>query len=163
MTLPFDTTKIDQTIGRYKEYLHAILNSPLFTFDELTQLDTKVRGIYFVFEDNELMYVGMTKNIKNRLLDMTSPNNRHSLNQILLDLEMGDVIFKATGYTYLNDDIKNRLITEEVLTKDDFKKYKNAVKDKIKKFKFKFYPTDLFNMRDLEHFAIAILNPVYNQ
>lgn len=163
MTLPFDTAKIDQTIGRYKEYLHDILNSPLLTFDELTQLDTEVRGIYLVFEGNELIYVGMTKNIKNRLLDMTSPNNRHSLNQILLDLEMSDVIFKATGYTYLSEDIKNRLITEEVLTIEEFKNYKNVVKEKIKKFKFKFYPTKLFNMRDLEHFAIAILNPVYNQ
>lgn len=163
MTLPFDTIKIDQTIRRHREYLHIIITSPLLTFGELTELDTKVRGIYLVFEGNELMYVGMTKNIKKRLHDMTSPYNRHSLNQILLELEMGDVIFKATGYKYLNSEMKRRLLNEGIITKEDFKNYKNVVKEKIQNFKFKFYPTDLFNMRDLEHFAIAILNPVYNQ
>ena len=162
MTIPFDYSKIEQTIKRYTELLHTIINAPILTFDELSKLSTKGRGIYLVFDENELIYVGMTINIRQRLLDMVT-SNRHSLNQIFLDLEMGDFVFKATGFRTLTPFEKKRLIAEGTLTKEILKTYKNVTKKKIKEFKFKFYETDWFNMRDLEHFTISILNPMLNQ
>lgn len=163
MKLPYDELEIATRINRYKEYLLKMLNTPTLTFEELNKLDSKESGIYFVFENDELIYVGMTKNIKNRLNDMVNSTKRHSINQIIFESEIGETLFKKTGYVSLNDDLKKLLITNKIISKEEFKRFKNSTKKRIKNFKFKFYKTKLYNMRDLEHFAIAILNPEYNQ
>lgn len=163
MILPYDKTKIENTIEAYKRFLFTTLDLPLLSFDELSQLDGNTRGIYLAFEDDELMYVGMTKNIKTRMLDMTSIHNRHSLYQIYFDFELEKVVHAAFNTTLFDDKTKQRLLDENILTKEDIREYKNKAVAKIKTLKFKFYPTELYNMRDLEHFCIAILNPVYNQ
>lgn len=163
MDLPFDEAKITQVIDRYKSYLLKIIDSKTLTFDELSKIDGRGRGLYLIFEEKELIYIGMTKNIKNRLNDLVTDFKRHSLNQILLGLELGDIIFKNTGYTFINDVIKKRLLQEEIITKQQYREFKKAVKEKIKKFNFKFYETNLINLEDLEHFSIAVLNPIYNQ
>lgn len=162
MNLPFDELKISQGIKQFKAYLLKIINCPILTYDELINTTGNLRGIYLIFDGNELIYIGMTANIITRLKDMTD-YNRHSINKIYLSSELSQLIFKATNFVQpISSKVKNKLLDEKVLTKKEFNENRKIVNRKIKKLKFKFYETIYSELADLEHFAIAILAPIYN-
>jgi hypothetical protein len=74
---------ISKNIENLTYRLRCILESPTKTFDEINSLNKC--GIYLIFDESELLYLGMTKRKgKNRLREMTTDYRSHTFNNKLL-------------------------------------------------------------------------------
>jgi len=60
--------------------ISEIKNLPFVSFVELKLLP-EVKGIYFIVEDNDILYVGMSRNIKKRLMTHTRRSFIHKKNK----------------------------------------------------------------------------------
>lgn len=70
---------VEKGIAEMKPRLLALLNSE-FRYFEIEYDDLKIKGIYGVYEDDEIIYVGKSKNIQDRLYNhLLKLNGTHNL------------------------------------------------------------------------------------
>jgi hypothetical protein len=143
-----------------RNQIQQALNQPFLTFSELSTIQDM--GLYFIYDDQELLYIGMTtRNGTYRLKEMTNGFRSHTFNRKLVAEHM-----RGLGHNMhvLNSKkLHAEWIETGLITKEDFKGVQKQVNDKIRlQFRFKFYQTRYINLQFIEHFAIAVLQPLYN-
>ena len=136
------------------------VNAPILTYPEICKVDRQ--GLYIIFDDHEILYAGKTNRTgKIRMQELASDFRSHTFNKKLLTAR-----FKDLGFVFevLKNETKKLWIEQGTISKEDFKAHQREVNIYIKKsLKFKFYKEqNKEKLISLEHFAIAILNPMYN-
>jgi hypothetical protein len=142
-----------------KESLKSVLDTKYLLYHDVKNISDA--GIYFVYRDNKIIYIGKTERTgKVRLRELASDYRSHTFNNKLLakELEKNDLFFGKR----LPKNAKFEFIKSEILTENLFAEYQKRINSFIKnklKFKFQAIETDLIS---LEHFAIAIYRPEFN-
>jgi len=160
MNSPFTNINVDRNSDWLKDHLQKAIDSPTQTFSEISLL--KDQGLYMIFNEIDLLYVGKTnRNGKIRLRELTTDFRSHSFNRKYL-AEL--IQTKGHGYHNLSSNKKKELIETGILTEFEFKEYQAEVNSNIKtNLKFKFYSFSLsVDLVHLEHYAISVLKPLYN-
>ncbi|MBU4501612.1 MAG: hypothetical protein KKA79_03410 [Nanoarchaeota archaeon] len=147
-------------IKKLERKLQDVLKSELKDFSEIKGLNKS--GLYLIFEGTEIIYVGKTEREgKMRLREMVSDYRSHTFNKKLLKKHLEKKYeFELKS---LKKDSKKELISQGILNEDEFKKAQRKINNYIKeKLKFKFIEIEDDDLISIEHFAIAILKPIYN-
>ena len=111
---------VEQGIAEMKPKLLALLNSEFRDFN-IKYDDLKIKGIYAVYEDDEIIYIGKSGNIKDRLYDhLLKLNGTHNLRTE-----------KLRGYKNLDS---NKEIIDFLLKKCRFKVKKESDNERLEKF-----------------------------
>jgi len=139
--------------------LRIVLDSRLLTYSDLRGVTD--RGIYLVYGDNIVVYVGKTtRSGRIRLREMASDYRSHTLNRKLMLAEL-NTRFRL-GRTTLKNSAKKELVASGLMTEDQFKSTQRIVNNTVREvFRFKFIGEEE-ELDSLEHFAIAVLRPLYN-
>ena len=144
--------------------LTFFLESFLRSFNEAKDIDSN--GVYGVFRDGEVIYIGLTiTEGHKRILDLTSFWDNHTLHKKLLKegLNIKKLVWCKKGETSINS--KEELIKKGEFTLKEFDECNQKILSLIKTFKFRFIDMSSENSKEIknfEHFAISILNPKYN-
>lgn len=153
-----------KTIRIQKEKLSALLakaiGSPSLSYSQICEID--YRGLYIIFDDTEILYVGKTNRTgKVRMQELAADFRSHTFNKKLLSKR-----FKDFGFVFeiLTKETKKEWIDNGTITKENFKAHQREVNQYIRqKLKFKFLKEqDERKLISVEHFAIGVLVPVYN-
>jgi len=136
--------------------LEKVLNSDFYTY-EMTK-EIKSCGVYIVYRENKIIYVGKTtRTINERLRELG--NGGHTLNKKLLQ----NLLRKTLKMPNLKLGKKKKLIQDKILTEEILKKCRKEIKDELRSnCKYKFCEIEHVRLSEVEHFFIAILNPEYN-
>ena len=146
------------------EQLKISLKNPLKRFDEVK--DIEANGIYIVYKGGILLYVGSTtKKGHKRMGDLISFWDNHTLHKKLLKEKLGvnKLIWCKKGE--VSPYSKKQLIKDGKFTEEQFKKTDEETIELIKTFKFRFIDMTSKKSKDIknfEHFTIAVLDPLYN-
>ncbi|MES2829226.1 MAG: hypothetical protein V4687_13775 [Bacteroidota bacterium] len=143
-----------------RKRLEEALNQPFISFSEV--ISKYEMGIYLIYDKKELLYIGMTTRPgHNRIKEIIAGFKKHTFNRKLMAQQ-----FRHRGYTMHVLSTKNHKrdwIENGLISTDEFKEVQQEVNQKIKQtFRFKFYEFKYFNIEFLEHYAIATLQPLYN-
>lgn len=146
-----------------KEHLMLALNSPTLTHVEMCKVKTV--GLYLIYLEPipgeiEFQYIGQTTRSNKRMRELASDFRSHTFNRKLLAerFRKMDIVIHV-----LSNKTKKDWMAKNVMTEDDFKGHQQWVNDAIRKtYKFKFYEYKHGDLLALEHFAIAVLDPLYN-
>jgi len=156
MNLNHIHTRVHFLVGQLK----LALAEPTNKFNEIS--DLRKQGLYIIYQEESIIYIGKTgRNGKIRLREMTSDYRSHTLNRKLLK----EHFEKKHGLTLekFNQKTKENLITQTILTLEQFKEGQRHINNYIRsELGFKFYEFENPELASLEHFAIAIFNPIYN-
>jgi hypothetical protein len=118
--------------------------------------------LYIIFDEKEVLYAGKTSRTgKLRMRELAADFRSHTFNRKLLSIRM-----KEHGFDFvrIKNETKALWIKKGLLTEEDFIAHQSAINQHIKtKLKFKFYPVlNTEELTRLEHFAIAIYDPPFN-
>lgn len=143
-----------------KKKLQEALDQPFISFGEVIR--QYGIGIYLIYDDQELLYIGMTARPgHNRIKEIISGFRKHTFNRKLMAQH-----FRGRGYTMHVLSAKNHKrdwIENGPSSAQEFKEVQQEVNAMIKqKLRFKFYEYNFFNIEHLEHYAIATMQPLYN-
>jgi len=143
-----------------KNMLEKALHEPFLNFSQISLIDEM--GLYLIYDDAELLYIGMTtRDGCVRLGEMCSGYRSHTFNRKLLAQH-----FRGLGHEMhvVNPKTFHKLwIETEIISKSDLKEAQRAVNNKIRqRLRFRFYKTRDIQLEHLELFAIATLQPLYN-
>ena len=138
----------------------AITGKTPVSYAQLT--DTSEPGIYFVFERSTPVYVGKTgRTGKDRLRELVSDRRSHTLNGKLVAQYLSKKLSKPIRR--VGPKTEQKLIGEGCITGEDIARIQREVnKDIRSRFRFLFCPVAVDQMTSREHFAIAVLDPSYN-
>lgn len=143
-----------------KKKLSEALDGPFITFEDA--IKKCEMGIYFIYNANELLYVGMTTRPgHNRIKEILKGFRKHTFSRKLMAAH-----FRGRGYhmhvlstkNYKRDWIDSQKIKEEEFIEVELE-VRNAIKRNLR---FKFFEFNYINLNFLEHYAIATLQPLYN-
>jgi len=144
-----------------KKHLQLALDQPYISFGQV--ISKYDMGLYLIYDNEELLYIGMTTRPgHNRIKEIVSGFRKHTLNRKLMAQH-----FRGRGYTMHVLSTKNHhrdWIENGLISREEFKEVQREVNQKIKQtLRFKFYEFKFFNLEFLEHYAIATLQPLYNE
>lgn len=143
-----------------KKKLQEALDQPFIPFNEA--ISTYRMGIYFIYDANELLYIGVTERPgHNRLKEIIRGFRKHTFNRKLVAehfRQKGHVMHVFSIKNYKRDWIETGIITIEEL-RDVQKGVNKHIKNTLR---FKFFEFDYTSLFFLEHYAIATLQPLYN-
>lgn len=129
---------MDSLIKQYKQIISELLRQPILNFDdELSKKIPKQPGIYRIFESNNLnkaIYIGKSKSLQRRIIG---------------DHYTGDRIAST---------LKRKLINGEDLSNE--KEVKNYLSNNCLVQFLMIQDKDL--LTSIEHFAVAVLKPKWN-
>ena len=146
---------------RYMEdELTAALNSQRRTYKQARNII--VPGVYFVYRDDQVIYVGKTsREGKTRFQEMAADYRSPTLNRKLLLPILNEHL--NTNYKRLTKDIKPQLIAGGIISQEEFQRLQREVNRIVKtELRFQFHSTKPEDLTRFEHFAISILNPPLN-
>jgi hypothetical protein len=151
---------IEERISVLTDELRKALNSKIMTFDQTK--DAISCGIYLVYLDDKIIYVGKTSRTgKIRLRELASDYRSHTLNRKLLRLFINKEL--NVNLSPLTNSSKQKMIKDGIVSNKDFLIFQNTVNYFIKnELRFKYWITDPDKVSALEHFAISIFNPEFN-
>lgn len=151
---------MEKEIEYYASHLKSALKRPLLKFTEISDLDKQ--GLYFVYREGIVIYVGKTnRSGKKRLSEMAHDYRSHTLNKKFLR----EVLSEETGHDFkkFNRKTEKSFLDGEIITADSLARAKENVRQIIRgKLQFRFYEFEDASLNLLEHFAIAVLKPAYN-
>ena len=152
--------KIQERIEYLTNELNAAINSKKLTYEQTKEISDC--GIYLISKNDKFIYIGKTNRTgKVRLRELAVDYRSHTFNKKILRALLSKIHKK--DYSPLKRDSKKRLIEEGVLTLEEFIKIQSKVNDMIKtELDFQFYKFQSEKVLELEHFAIAVLNPKMN-
>jgi len=159
-----DPTNIDfeKRLKYFKVHLEEIKQLPFLSYSQM--LSNKQFGLYFVFYQSELIYIGKTNREGNkRIREMATDFRSHTLNRKLLSKEL-ELFFNDTEQSFtVNNQIKKQLLDTKLMSSSQFNEIQLKVRSTVKeKFEFKFYPLDKSKLTEMEYFLIGFFNPNYN-
>ena len=129
---------MEATIARYKELLQTLLASPVFPFDDnLRNALPTAGGVYRIFETHRLensVYIGKSTNLQNRIYGNHLMGNRRASTLKRKFIESGRYADENAVKHYLREKCSVQFITVD----DDAER------------------------TSLEHFAVAIVRPAFN-
>ncbi len=143
--------------------LNQIRKIPLVNFDFAKGI--KSNGIYFVYRDKKLIYIGSTTKEGHKRIGDLKAWDTHTLHHKLLKGKLGveHLVWCKKGKTSKYS--KEQLIKDGKFTNEQFNKKDKKVTDSIRGFKFRFVnmsDKDSKEIKNFEHFLIAIYYPEYN-
>ncbi len=152
--------EIEKKITTLRDGLRKLLSCKPITFNNVKCLNSS--GVYAVLRNNKIIYVGKTTRYgKKRLREMTGDYRSHSLNRKLMT-ELLNKNYRLDLMRLKNND-KGKLIRSKKLTKKQFESTQKEVNKQIKEeVQIKFIEASGREMTNLEHFAIGVLDPRYN-
>jgi len=158
--LSLDHPKFIQRENGMKKYLKKALEQPFISFVEA--VGKYEMGIYLIYDDKELLYIGMTERKgENRLKEILQGFCKHTFNRKLVD-----EFLRGRGYQFRMLSAKNHkrdLIDTGLLTQETLNEVQLEVNNYIKtKLRYKFFEFRLHQIRQFEHYAISTLWPLYN-
>lgn len=165
MNVPTDTKDQKSIISARSELFSKVLGqaivSPLLSFKEITTVEQQ--GLYIIYEGEDIVYVGKTtRSGKVRIKELAADFRSHTFNKKLLSKR-----FKEIGFVFetLKNELKKDWIDSGKISLEDFKKHQKFVNEHIRTvLKFRFHPMeDEHELGRLEHFAIAIFDPPFNE
>jgi len=140
--------------------LQKALDQPFIKFSDLVNI--KDQGIYMIYDDDELLYVGMTLRRGGvRIKEIAMGYRKHTFNRKRLAeyfRNLGTAIHVLSVKNFKRDWIDNGILTLEQI-KDAQKSVNLVIRQTLR---YKFYETRYTNINFLEHYAIATLQPLYN-
>ncbi len=140
--------------------LQQALDSRALTYAEIAR--RKEQGLYLIAGQKSIIYVGKTtRSGQLRMRELAADFRSHTLNRKLLSEHLRTVGLEVTGLT---TGIKQQWIAAAVLTEEEFREHQATINTLIRtQLSFRFLPvTDSAALGRLEHFAIAVLDPFYN-
>jgi len=142
-----------------KKQLQKALEQPYVSFQEAAANPSM--GIYFIYDDLELLYIGMaTRPSKNRLKEFLRGYRSHTFNRKLMAEE-----FRNRDYLMHTLSVKNLgrdWIDNGKITTDEFDQVQEVVNQRRKSMRYKYFEYSSFGIQFLEHYAIATMQPLYN-
>jgi hypothetical protein len=151
-----DPTKFNliERFEYFKKHLENIQKLPFLTYSQM--LDNSCNGLYFIFKQSELIYIGKTnREGKKRIRELGSDFRSHTLNRKLLAEEL-NLLFPSGEPRFV-------LIDSGKLSVEEFSEIQIKVQNVIKQqLRFKFYNFDEINLERMECFLIGFMNPTYN-
>jgi hypothetical protein len=140
--------------------LAKVIASPTLDYSQICKAE--YQGLYIIFDDDQVLYIGKTDRTgKVRMQELAADFRSHTLNKKLLAK-----ILKDLGFVFktLSKETKKEWIDQGILTREHFVNHQREVNQYIRSgLKFKFFSqSDERMLTRLEHFAIAIFDPVYN-
>lgn len=154
----FGNKSVVERINWLQNQLNIVLNSPFLSYQELMSINNM--GLYIVLSEDEILYVGKTTRAgKMRLRELATDYRSHTFNNKML---LNHFFSKGYNIPRLNRNAKNDLIKRTILDLDQFKAAQKSVNEYIKSLTFKFLATRDIELNNIEHFAISVLKPTYN-
>lgn len=161
----------DDRIKYLKTQLGSLLHSNFRNFDGLDDLAGKI-GVYSIWKDGKVIYIGKTlkQDLKIRVSSMLHDFRTHTLNKKLII----ELILARYGHKLKQKALtlehgfgtksKEEFIAKGIFTKEQFSELKKELKKDMRStLKIKCLPLDKgSDITALEHFAIAIEQPKYN-
>jgi hypothetical protein len=143
--------------------LNKIKKIPLINFDSAKSI--KSNGVYFVYRDKKIIYIGSTTTEGHKRIGDLKAWDMHTLHNKLLkeSLRIDHLVWCKKGKTSKYS--KEQLIKDGKFTNEQFNQEDKKVTDSISRFKFRFVnmsSKDSKEIKNFEHFLIAIYNPPYN-
>lgn len=135
-------------------------DSQTLTFDQICKVDKQ--GLYMIFNKEGMLYIGKTNRTgKVRMRELAADFRSHTFNRKLLAKRFRDL---GIIVEVLKRETKKEMIRNGILTNDDFKSHQAEVNKYIKgSLSFKFFCVeDERQLIRLEHYAIGVLSPIYN-
>ncbi len=154
------TDRLDERLRKLSEELSAMLGSELLTYEQTKQLTSS--GIYLVYRGDEVIYVGKTtRNGKTRLREMAADYRSHTLNRKLLRRMLNEKL--KVNIPPMRKTTKKKLVEDGIISEEQFRLMQGKVNGFVKEvLKFRYYAISEDRLPELEHFAIALLNPEMN-
>ena len=161
----------EERIKLLKGQLNALLNSDFRDFDDLEDISGKI-GVYSIWKNQEVIYIGKTlkQDLKTRIYSTLQDFRTHTLNhKLMIELLLSKYGAKlqqnalALKHGFGTEE-KNEFIAKGIFTEQQFSDLKKELKNDMKSH-LKIKCISLTKEKDitlLEHFAIAILDPKYN-
>lgn len=140
--------------------LQEALDSPALAYSEIAGI--KEQGLYLIANQKGIIYVGKTsRSGQLRMRELTSDFRSHTLNRKLLSEHLRKKGLEIVGLTSA---VKQELISAALLTEEEFREHQVTINTHIRnRLTFRFLPIkDSSTLGRLEHFAIAVCDPLYN-
>ena|GEM_PF-2012209 len=140
--------------------LSRAMESPALTYGEITRI--KDQGLYLISDRNKIIYVGKTgRSGQERMRELAADFRSHTLNRKLLRDHLRKRGLELSGSAAT---IKQKLIEAALVTEAEFRDHQATINAHIRdKFIFRFAAiADVAELGRLEYFAIALLDPIYN-
>lgn len=152
--------KISKRVKSLESLLIGALDSPYLDYQATKQI--KSSGVYFIFYQQEIIYIGKTNRTgKLRLRELAADYRSHTLNRKLLRELLSKVLQR--DLPPLKKSSKKELIESGIISEIKFSFLQNTINNRIKKdMQFKFIDLPANEVLALEHFAIAVLEPKMN-
>jgi hypothetical protein len=152
----------DKRFEYFKKHLENIKQLPFLSYSQMLA-NTKF-GLYFVFRQSELIYIGKTnREGKKRIREMGSDFRSHTLNRKLLAEELNLFFDDKEQRIAINNKSKKHFIDTGKLSENQFGEFQIKVRSIVKQqLHFKFYDFDETNLAGMECFLIGFLSPTYN-
>jgi hypothetical protein len=154
------TPKIATRIHALTQQLQQALDSPNLTYAEIAR--SSEQGLYLIASQEGVIYVGKTTRTgKLRMQELAADFRSHTLNKKLLSEHLRTLGLEVTTLT---SGTKAQWIAAAVLTAEEFRGHQHRINTHIRtQLSFRFFPlADSAVLNRLEHFAIAVLDPIYN-
>jgi hypothetical protein len=151
---------ITSNCASFTTLLEQAVSSETLSFKQIREMDHQ--GLYIIFDDKEVLYIGKTNRTgKVRMQELAADFRSHTFNKKLLSKRFRDLGFV---FEVLKNETKKEWIDKGAITIEDFKAHQKEVNQYIREqLKFKFLNVaDGRQLISLEHFAIAVFNPCYN-
>lgn len=146
--------------SEYLEKLKSFLESGNMSFAEIRGISKP--GVYAISFEDKIIYVGKTtRSGKTRIGELSADYRSHTLNRKLLRDYLETKLSQKLDK--FNKGTKSLLITSGTISEDEFVVAQKVINDRVKEeFQFKFVELDSNEITSFEHFAIALLQPRYN-
>jgi hypothetical protein len=156
----FAKAAIKNNFDLLSQTLAEVVGSPTLKYSQICEAD--YQGLYIIFDEDQVLYIGKTDRTgKVRMRELAADFRSHTFNKKLLTKKLKDLGFV---FETLRKETKKDWIDQGILTKEQFVSHQREVNQYVRsglKFKFFNQPDERLLTR-LEHFAIAIFDPVYN-
>jgi hypothetical protein len=136
-----------------EELPDKLFGSQLYSFDDIDDIEKKLRnlnGVYAIYEDNEIIYVGKSKDL-GREIKMTLKNIPNGLVGYFVEEE-----YKRRGESITTEKIRKEW-------KELKPEYVEVANQRAKRCRFRYVETTDLEMIFFEQFLIKELKPKYNR
>lgn len=151
---------VSKNLSFLQKHLDKALAMPLMNFGEKSTY--RKRGIYFIYHGTRVIYIGKTTRTgSQRLSEIAHHYKSHTLHKKLLCEELQRIT--GNDFTKFRRETEKKFLEEMILTPEQLATASTTIRNHVRtELKFRFYEFENDRLTSLEHFAIAVFNPKYN-